>query len=84
MPDNLRVFMPDPDGADSYPIVTYSWMLLYRQYDDAKKAQAVKDLVRWCLNDGQQFSESLGYLRLSPHVVTLATKAIDSVGQSQK
>ncbi len=27
MPDNLRVFEPDPDGEDSYPIVTYSWLL---------------------------------------------------------
>ena len=23
MPENLRVFFPDPDGKDSYPIVTY-------------------------------------------------------------
>ncbi|PON18556.1 phosphate ABC transporter substrate-binding protein PstS [Candidatus Entotheonella serta] len=28
MPENLRVFFPDPAGADSYPIVTYSWLLL--------------------------------------------------------
>ncbi len=33
MPDNLRVFEPDPDGEDSYPIVTYSWLLLYKTYD---------------------------------------------------
>ena len=37
MPANLRVFMPDPDGKDSYPIVTYSWLLLYGKYDDPKK-----------------------------------------------
>jgi phosphate transport system substrate-binding protein len=27
MPENLRVFVPDPDGADSYPMVTFSWLL---------------------------------------------------------
>ena len=29
MPANLRMFFPDPPGEDSYPIVTYSWILLY-------------------------------------------------------
>ena len=28
MPDNFRVFEPDPDGEDPYPIVTYSWLFL--------------------------------------------------------
>ena len=36
MPDNLRVFFPDPKGSDSYPIVTYSWLLLNTSYGDAK------------------------------------------------
>ena len=61
MPTNLRLFMPDPDGKDSYPIVTYSWLLLYGKYDDPKKLDALKDVVRWCLDEGQQDSESLGY-----------------------
>jgi phosphate transport system substrate-binding protein len=29
MPDNLRLFLPDPEGEDSYPIVTLSWLLFY-------------------------------------------------------
>ena len=28
MPANLRVFVPNPAGADSYPIVTFSWSAL--------------------------------------------------------
>jgi phosphate transport system substrate-binding protein len=80
MPANLRVFTADPEGADSYPIVTYSWLLLYGKYGDQPKLAALKDVVRWCLSDGQQYSESLGYLRLAPHVVKLATQALDSVG----
>jgi phosphate transport system substrate-binding protein len=81
MPSNLRLFMPDPDGKDSYPIVTYSWLLLYRKYDDAKKLDVLKDVVRWCLDDGQQDSESLGYIRLAPHVVSVATHSVESISQ---
>ena len=79
MPENLRVFAPDPDGQESYPIVTYSWLLLYGKYGDAKKLDALKDVVRWCLDEGQQFNESLGYIRLPPEVVAKATRALDSI-----
>ncbi len=79
MPSNLRVFMPDPDGKDSYPIVTYSWLLLYGKYDDPKKLDTLRDLVHWCLDDGQQESESLGYIRLAPSVVSVATHASESI-----
>ena len=54
LPADLRLFMPDPDGKDSYPIVTYSWLLLYGKYDDPKKLDALKEVVRWCLDDGQE------------------------------
>jgi phosphate transport system substrate-binding protein len=79
MPENLRVFFPDPEGEDSYPIVTYSWLLLYKQHDDAKKAAALKDYVRWCLIDGQAFNESLGFVRLPPRVASRAVQAVGSM-----
>ena len=79
MPKNLRVFMPDPEGKDAYPIVTYSWFLLYGNYSNPKRLVAIKDFVRWCLADGQQDSEPLGYIPLAPQVVSLTTKALDSI-----
>jgi len=79
MPENLRVFFPDPEGEDSYPIATYSWLLLYKNYDDASKRDALKRYVKWCLTEGQAFNESLGYLRLPPRVVTLALAAVDQL-----
>jgi phosphate transport system substrate-binding protein len=79
MPDNLRVFFPDPDGEDSYPIVTYSWLLLYKQYNDPQKAAALRRYVKWALTEGQAFNESLGYVRLAPHVVARAVQAVESI-----
>ncbi len=79
MPANLRAFMPDPDGTDSYPIVTYSWLLLYGKYDDAKKLGTLKELVRWCLDEGQEESEALGHIRLAPQVVSAAIHALESI-----
>jgi phosphate transport system substrate-binding protein len=77
LPENLRVFAPDPSGRDAYPIVTFSWILLYRHYDDPSKAKAVHDLLRWCLRDGQQFAPALGYIQLSQNVTSRALSALD-------
>jgi phosphate transport system substrate-binding protein len=79
MPENLRVFFPDPAGADSYPIVTYSWLLLNKSYADAKKAATLKNYVKWCLTEGQAYNESLGYVRLAPKVVGLAVQAVEAI-----
>ena len=79
MPANLRRFFPDPPGEDSYPIVTYSWILLYGHYPDQKKAKALKDFVRWGITDDQKYSETLGYLSLPPHIRELGVKAIDEI-----
>jgi phosphate transport system substrate-binding protein len=79
MPDNLRAFFPDPDGTDSYPIVTYSWLLLYKQYDDQHKAAALKQYIKWCLTEGQAFNEALGYVRLAPQVIARTMAAVDSI-----
>ena len=38
------MFFPVLDGQDSNPIVTDSWLLLYRQYDDTQKLGASSNL----------------------------------------
>ena len=50
----------NPPGDESYPISTYSWLLLYKKYGDPVKATAVKDWVRWGLTTGQTFASGLG------------------------
>jgi phosphate transport system substrate-binding protein len=77
--ENLRVFFPDPEGQDSYPIVTYSWLLLYKQYDDPQKLAALKQFVKWCLTVGQEYNESMGFVRLPPPVITRTMVAVDSL-----
>ncbi|MGO9062465.1 MAG: phosphate ABC transporter substrate-binding protein PstS [Candidatus Binataceae bacterium] len=79
LPPNLRAWMPDPPGADSYPIVTYTWLLCYKKYKDPKIAAALKSLLRYCLTGGQAYSAELGYIPLPPEVVKLVTQALDRI-----
>jgi len=79
LPENLRVFLPDPEGAQSYPIVTLTWILLYRDHPDSKKAEVIRELFRWCLHQGQHFSGDLGYIPLPPKIVEKAAAALATI-----
>lgn len=79
MPENLRVFIPDPAGPDSYPIVTFTWILLHKSYDNPGKSKAIHDLFQWCLLDGQKYAPQLGYIQLPQDVVNKALAALDTL-----
>jgi phosphate transport system substrate-binding protein len=76
---DLRTFVPDPEGAEAYPIATYTWLLLYRHYDDPRTAEALRGFVRWCLDEGQRYGESLGYVRLAPRVAAAGAAAVGRI-----
>ncbi len=79
LPDNLRAFVTDPEGEASYPIVTYSWILAYGNYDNPQKLQAFKDVVNWSLADGQAYAEELGYIPLPANVVEKVEAKLDTI-----
>jgi phosphate transport system substrate-binding protein len=76
MPDNLRLYVPDPDGADSYPIVSLSWLLVYDRYADQQKSAALKRFLTWGLSSGQSYSSELGYIALPPEITSLSKAAL--------
>jgi phosphate transport system substrate-binding protein len=68
LPENLRAFILDPEGAESYPIVTYTWLLAFQEYADAQKAQALSAVIEFGLNEGQLLATELGYVPLPLNV----------------
>jgi phosphate transport system substrate-binding protein len=79
MPENLRVFMTDPEGKEAYPIVTYSWLLAYKTYDDPKKVKALKAIIDYGLAEGQKASAELGYIPLPEDVVAKSKAAAETI-----
>jgi phosphate transport system substrate-binding protein len=79
LPDNPRLFVSDPPGASAYPIVTFSWILLYPTYTDAKRAKIVRELFRWCLSEGQNYASQLGYVKLPPSLAARSLTVLESV-----
>jgi phosphate transport system substrate-binding protein len=81
LPDDLIAWIPDPSGKDSYPIVTFTWLIVYKKYDDARKLEAIKQVVGYCLDKGQATSESLGYIPLPPATVEKTKAALGNLGK---
>jgi phosphate transport system substrate-binding protein len=79
MPPNLRLFLPDPEGEDAYPIVSFSWLLIYDKYEDPAKAAALKRFVSWGLTEGQSYSRELGYIPLPGSVASLSLAALERI-----
>ena len=70
---------PIPTLPDAYPIVTYTWLICYKKYPDKNKLQAMQDLVKYGLTEGQKDAEALGYIPLPAAVVAKATAAIQNI-----
>jgi phosphate transport system substrate-binding protein len=79
LPADLRAWVTDPDGPKSYPIATYTWMLFYKENKDPKKSAAIRQMVEYCLSDGQKLSSQMGYIPLPDNVVAAVRKASASI-----
>jgi phosphate transport system substrate-binding protein len=73
----LAASVADPSGADAYPLVSYSWMLVYAQYADQAKASVLREFAGWSMSDrGQDYGAQLGYLPLSSDVLGIGRQAL--------
>ena len=79
MPEDLRAWLPDPNGENAYPIVSYTWLLCYEKYEDPAKAAALKSLVKWCMHQGQESSAEMGYIPLPENVVATVTEKLETI-----
>jgi len=82
-----NVSILDAAGANSYPIASFTYLLVYQELNTIgtsmtqAKAQALVDFLWWCVHDpgGQQYAAGLVYPPLPPTVVTLDEQAIRSI-----
>ncbi len=79
MPADYRVSITNAQGADSYPISSFSWFLIPKQFSDAGKGMAVKGFLEWMLDHGESECAALGYAPLPAQVVAMERKTIATI-----
>ncbi len=69
MPADFRVSIVNAPGKKSYPISTFTWLLIPSNIPDAAKSKAIHAFLDWMLTEGQKSAPSLTYAPLPATVV---------------
>ncbi len=72
----FRVFEGNP--AQGYPIISLTWLMIYKQYPEPQKAETVKRWMRWILTEGQTRNGDLDYARIPSGVAAQVLQVVET------
>ena len=64
IPADYRVSITNAPGEDSYPISSFTWLLIPVQSKDPAKAKALQGFLAWMLDKGESEASSMTYAPL--------------------
>ena len=79
MPADLRVSLTDAPGEESYPISSFTYLLVYEDNPDKAKGEALAKFLKWTEHQGQTFCAPLWYAPLPPEVVAKVDAKLKSL-----
>ncbi|HEU4569819.1 MAG TPA: phosphate ABC transporter substrate-binding protein PstS [Gemmatimonadales bacterium] len=69
---DFRVSITNAAGRTSYPISSFTWLLIRKDNPDAAKARAIRDFLNWMISPAaQEMTKPLAYAPLPQPVVEL-------------
>jgi phosphate transport system substrate-binding protein len=71
---DFRISVVDAPGPDSYPISSFTWIIVYQHQRDPVKGKKLVDFLNWALTYGEPEAPSLDYAPL-PSEMTPKVKA---------
>lgn len=79
-----KVSLLNAPGKDSYPIASFSYILVYKELSvlpkmDKEKAIELVKFLYWAIHDGQNYAPNLQYVPLPKSVVNLNEETIKSI-----
>jgi len=79
MPADYRVSITNAPGAASYPISSFTYLLIPLKFADPAKGAAVKDFLNWMLEHGESEAAGMHYAPLPAQVQTMVKKTIATI-----
>jgi len=70
------VSIVDAVGNNSYPIGSFTYLLVYKDQTDQTKSKMLAEFLWWAVHDGQKYSSELLYVPLPEAVISLNEKTI--------
>ena len=79
IPADYRVSITNAPGAESYPISSFTWLLIPVHAQDAAKGKAMVGYLKWMLDQGEGEASSMTYAPLPKAVQDRVRKTIASL-----
>ena len=79
MPADYRVSIVNAPGANSYPISSFTWMLVPIQSQDAAKGKVLHEFLEWMLDHGESEAASMTYAPLPTPVIARVRQTIKEI-----
>lgn len=79
IPADYRVSITNAPGADSYPISSFTWLLIPEHSTDPAKAKAMQTFLGWMLDHGEAEAASMTYAPLPKDVQNAVRKTIQNL-----
>lgn len=79
LPADMKVMLTGSPNPEAYPVVGFTWMLVYVNQKERVKGEAVAKMLWWAIHDGQKYTEALTYASLAAPVVSAAEYAVLSI-----
>jgi phosphate transport system substrate-binding protein len=77
---DFRVSITNAAGAKSYPIASYTWLLVKADTPDAAKAKSIRDFLVWMTTaEAQKMAGDLGYAPLPSDVASLVQARVKTL-----
>lgn len=70
------VSIVDAQGNDSYPISSFTYLLVFKEQKDRTKGKMLAEFLWWAIHDGQKYSPELLYVPLPGEIINLNEKSI--------
>lgn len=74
---DLRLSLVNAPGPQSYPIASFTWMLLAPDAVGPVKTRQIAQFLRWALLDGSDIASSLGYVPLPSDAAARVVDRLD-------
>ncbi|HBA88877.1 MAG TPA: phosphate ABC transporter substrate-binding protein PstS [Geobacter sp.] len=79
MPADYRISLVNQPGKDAYPVVGFTWLLVYEQQKDAVKGGKLVEFLNWSMTKGQKMAAPMLYAPLPENVVKMVQKTIKTL-----
>jgi phosphate transport system substrate-binding protein len=79
LPADYRVSITNAKGKGAYPISAFTYLLVYKDQQDAEKGKALLQFLWWAIHDGQKLAAPLDYAPLPKAVVGKVEATIKSI-----